>query len=44
MSQETFNELAQESILFAQFKAETDGVEPFVIEQWMRVLAAGQVC
>ena len=44
MSQETFNQLAQESILFAQFKAETDGVEPFVIELWMRELVARMVC
>lgn len=44
MSQETFNKLAAESILFAQCMAETKGVEPFTIELWMRELVARSVC
>lgn len=40
MSQQQFNEAAQESILFAQFKAETVGVSIAQIDLWLRVFAA----
>jgi hypothetical protein len=40
MSQQQFNTAAQESILFAQFKAETAGVSYTQIDLWMRAFAA----
>lgn len=43
MSKQTFETLAKESILFAQFKAETSGVSYTQIQLWMRAIAARSV-
>ena len=43
MSQQTFIKLAQDSILFAIFKAETEGVTADQITLWLREHAARQI-
>jgi len=44
MSYQVFITLAQDSILFAIFKAETEGVSPTQIDLWLRERAARSVC
>lgn len=43
MSYQQFAAAAKESVLFAQFKAETAGVSHTQIDLWMRAIAARSV-